>query len=298
MKLVLCMDTLGTNTAIEDATMPDLIELCKAAGKCKEATETKQVDLQARASLRKPLEAREIEVLEAAAENPRLVENQKFKDEAKRVLAEEKAREQLETDIPQCKSDVAAALQAEMDAEDAAAEEDQKDLVQKKFAYLKARDAALAQKDLILQLNTWVVVTPEFLNVLAATALMYGYTKDSLYPKRKSNLKWEKLKTVLDGKLFDTIKQATITESRKGLSPEQKLSAVLAMASPAGYDEAKAKEVSPAFELVFTLIQAACAYRKAHLDVSKAAFSARKEEAGESFEEKPLEDFDDDYVEG
>ena len=42
VKLVLCVDTLGTNVAIDQAKIVPVLELCNAAGKCKEASETKR----------------------------------------------------------------------------------------------------------------------------------------------------------------------------------------------------------------------------------------------------------------
>jgi len=47
VKMVVCLDTLGNNSTIEETKIVQTLELCKALGQCKALTETKQVDSQA-----------------------------------------------------------------------------------------------------------------------------------------------------------------------------------------------------------------------------------------------------------
>jgi len=273
VKLVLCLDTLGTNTAIQTSKIPDLLELCKACAKCKERTESQQVDTQV------------LYVLE---------------EEERQAQGDEAAKSAL---VAQCRSEVEAAaeLQEAQEQEEQAAEEpEQKELVQEKYKYLRARQAFVQLKALVLELLSWVVVPPEVLNVIAATAFMYGYPKDKIYPKRKTMLKWDTLKTLLNDELFTTVQEANICAERTKLQPEQKLASIKEMATPAEYDEEKARALAPAFEVLYTLIQAACAYRAKDLAVRKAEYAKRKEAAAaaeEAFTETALEDLDDDFAE-
>merc|ERR1711907_155158 len=46
VKMVLCMDTLGTNEALPEEKIPQLMDICNACGECKAAYEMRQVDRQ------------------------------------------------------------------------------------------------------------------------------------------------------------------------------------------------------------------------------------------------------------
>mmetsp|Transcript_21872 Transcript_21872/g.38699 ORF Transcript_21872/g.38699 Transcript_21872/m.38699 type:complete len:262 (-) Transcript_21872:193-978(-) len=260
--MVLCLDTLGTNKAFEESAMVRALELCKACGQCKSQTEIKEVDNQALAVI----------------------------DEALRAAMEE----QVAAAVTAAETSTAEALANE----DAEAPEERKDLLQKKYAFLRALETAKAAVDVISSLHSWVVVPAEVLSVLAAAALMFGFTKEEIYPKRKQVLQWEKFKTLL-AKPADFLGRASKAEfegARKGLKPEEKLSYFKQMATPAEMDQEKANEISPAFALIFSLVQAACAYRNADLEMRKAEWTKQKEEAGEEYSGPPLEDLDDDFV--
>ncbi|CAE8601901.1 unnamed protein product [Polarella glacialis] len=237
VKMVLCLDTLGTNKAFEESAMVRALELCKACGQCKSQTEIKEVDNQALAVI----------------------------DEALRAAMEE----QVAAAVTAAETSTAEALANE----DAEAPEERKDLLQKKYAFLRALETAKAAVDVISSLHSWVVVPAEVLSVLAAAALMFGFTKEEIYPKRKQVLQWEKFKTLL-AKPADFLGRASKAEfegARKGLKPEEKLSYFKQMATPAEMDQEKANEISPAFALIFSLVQAACAYRNADLEMRKAS---------------------------
>jgi len=246
-------------------------ELCEAFGACRERTQAAQVIAQAVYSIGE-------QELQAADE-----ENSKA------------------AHVAQVRADVSAALQEAMQAEEeVAADEEAKELIQEKYQYLKAKQAFLQLKDLVMELASWVVVPPQVMKVIAATAFMYGFPRERIYPKRKAGLNWEVLKTVLGKGLFDAVKATDVCGERKKLAHQQKLVSIKEMASPPDYDEEKARDVAPAFEVIFTLIQAACAYRTKHLSIIKADFTSRKEEAaenGDPFTETPLEDRDDDFLE-
>lgn len=259
VKMLLCMDTLGTNTAIEESKIELAMELCKVFGKCKEETEKKQVDTQALGDI-------DTAALESLAEEIT----------AARTKAEEDTQEQLQAD----------------DAE--AEDEMQKDCVQKKWAFMRAARVFAEMKDTFLGLTSWVVVPPEMLNLVAATGFMFGYKKEQLYPKRKPNLNWETLCKVLDDSFFAAIQQADVTSDRKGLEPEQKLAAIKAML-PAEFDY---KALSPRLDLLHAVLGTAIAYRTAELMAKKALYERQKEDAAEGEEPltlPPLEDADDDY---
>jgi len=129
---------------------------------------------------------------------------------------------------------------------------------------------------------------------------MCGYSNDKIYPKRKSSLKWEKLNTILDDNLFDTIEKMGVDGERKNLTRQQKLSFYKPLAFPADYDAEKAKVASPAFELLLIFIQAACDYRSADVAFRKSEYEKEKAaaaEAGETFSKPPLTEIDDDCEE-
>lgn len=262
VKMVLCLDTLGTSSKFEESHILELIELCKACGSCKSQTDTKQVAEQARLSI------------------------------------DEELRQGLTDQITQARGELERALQEALEEEQAAAEEDAKDLLDKKYGYNKAREAFLDLRALVLDLRfSWVVVPPEVNSVIMALALLLGYPKERVYPRRKTVLRWDVLKLLLDEELCGVIQSTEIVGPRHGLPPEHKLSFVQKLAFPADFDAAKAREVSPAFEVISTLVQAAVSYRAADLEHRKADYLKQKEEAAEAWSGPPLEDLDDDFVE-
>jgi len=259
------MDTLGTNTSFETSKVVEAMELCSACAKCKSRTEVKEVHNQAK---------------DAIAEKPPV---QDQLQQSKQDLAEEFAQDEaaMQEDFPEGVPD------------------EHKDLLQKKIAYKCARAAALALEDQIMQLATWVYVPMEMMNLLAGLALLIGYNKASLYPKRKSALKWEQLKAILSPSFFDKIQHTdagAIVAARTNLEPEQKLASIKALAVLDEIAETKARDTSPGFEIIFTLLSAACNYRSADLEVRKNEYMKRKEEAGDAFSEPLLENLDDDFV--
>jgi len=262
VKMVLCIDTLGTNKSIEESKIVQALELCKAVGQCKALTETRQVDAQALVSID---EQKIEEIAEAVAQA--------------RTTADEELKEAL-------------------DKEEAEAEEEKKEVVRKKYAFLKARQVLVAMKSLVMELKSWVVASPEIMGSFAATMLILGYTKEEVYPKRKSVLQWKKLESLLNDELFSKIEVADVGGERTGLTPEQKFNNIKNLAIPNGeWNEEAAKAVSPALELLVAFIQGAVAYRGADLEYRKAAYLKAKEEEGEAFAGPPLEALDDDFVE-
>lgn len=271
VRLLLCLDTLGANSPINEASIPELMELCKLTAQCRERTETKQVMAQALAIM-------EEQRLQASEE-----------DDSKKDL------------VAKCRADVEAELKEARVQEEQEAEDEQKELVKEKYKYLKEQKAFLRLKDLMQGLADWVVFPPEALSVLAALAFMYGFTKEQVYPKRKASLRWPPLRALLMGtELWSAVEGADLCAARKGLSQEQKLASIKELASPADFDAEKAAQFAPALELAQGLIQAAVAYRSKHLEVLKAEYAKRKEAAGEEepFTEPAPEDLDDDCVEG
>jgi len=267
VKRLLCIDTLGSNEAIEESKIDLALALCKAIGKCKEETEKRQVDAQA---------LRDIDEVATAALSEAI--------EAARAKAGEETQED----------------QAQEEAN--AADDAEKEILQKKWAYLRAARVFAEMQEEFLKLTSWVVVPPEMLNVIASAALMFGYQKADLYPKRKPNLAWETLVKILNAKFFAAIQKADVAAPRKGVPPEQRLAAVKAMV-PEGFDAEKAKALSPALELLHAVLDAAIAYRTSVLMAKKAKHQEQVEAASAEVEEgqeappmpSPLEDEDDDF---
>jgi len=282
VNLVLCLDTLGKNTVFEETKIPQLLELCKAFGGCKQRTETQQVAAQA------------LSVLEERVQ-------QGQKDEPSKASRISELRAELEDSMKQ-------QMDSEKEAARAADDEDgkekvpfDKELMQEKYKYIKARTVFLKCKDLFLELTTWVVASQEMLNIMAATFYMYGLAKEEIYPKRKSMLKWDTLKAIIvDPKFLAVVEAKDVCEQRKDVKPEHKLVTIRELASPPDFTEEKAREISPAFEVLYTLIQAAMSFRQKDLAKRKDEWVKRKEkadEAGEEFKETALEDIDDDFAE-
>lgn len=263
MKMVVCVDTLGTNTAIDIAKIVPALELCNAAAKCKEATETKKIVAQALKEIDETSKTSQQEEIDAA-------------------------KAKAEEDLKAAMDEAEGALASD--------EESKKELVQKEYAYKRACAVAAAVKAMVLDLAALEVVPPEVLSTVAALCYVYAYPKESLYAKGKTTLSWDKVRTLIDDKLFAAMDKCEIAGAKKGLAPEHKLAAVKAMV-PADLDEEKAKAISPAFELLLSLLQAAVAYRTQDLAVRKEDYNKKKEEEGEEFKDPPLEELDDDFVE-
>lgn len=193
VKMVICLDTLGKNTLFEETKIPQLLELCKAFGSCKERTETQQVVSQA------------LSVMDERAQ-------QDQKDVASKASRISELRAQLEETLKQKMDDEKEAAKAAADAEGVEVSID-KELEQEKYKYIKARMVFAECKDLFLELTTWVVASPEMLNVMAATFYMYGLAKEEIYPKRKSMLKWDTLKAIIvDPKFLAVVEKKDVCE--------------------------------------------------------------------------------------
>mmetsp|Transcript_22712 Transcript_22712/g.59923 ORF Transcript_22712/g.59923 Transcript_22712/m.59923 type:complete len:575 (-) Transcript_22712:186-1910(-) len=255
VKMVLCMDTLGTNAPIDEACFERALELAKACGQCKQHTEQKWLDAQALAEINDEDRVKLDEEIEAA-----------------KTRAEEETAEAMGND------------EAEVPAE----EELARDVVGKKWAFMRAARVLLDLKDVFLNLKTWVVPSPEMVNLVAATALFFGFKKVQLYPKRKQTIDWQVLLQVLDAGFLKTIAEFDPVAPRKGLEPEQFLAAVKAMKGPA-------QEYSPALELLHSVLDTALEYRTAYLQLRKANYEMQKQTEGEEFNLPPLEEDDDDF---
>lgn len=282
IKMVLCLDSLGKNTVFEATKIPQLLELCKAFGGCKERTETQQVATQA------------ISVMDEREQQ------QNPTDEVSKASRIAKLRTELDEPMKQQMDEEKEAAKAKAEADGVEFTFD-KELAQEKYKYIKARTVFSQCKDLFLELTTWVVAPQEMLNIMAGTFYMYGLAKEEIYPKRKSMLKWETLKGIIvDPKFLAVVEKKDVCEQRKDIKAEHKLASIRELASPADFTEEKAREISPALEVLYSLIQAAISYRSKDLTTRKEAWNKRKEkteEAGEEFKETPLEDIDDDFAE-
>mmetsp|Transcript_33958 Transcript_33958/g.60005 ORF Transcript_33958/g.60005 Transcript_33958/m.60005 type:complete len:598 (-) Transcript_33958:125-1918(-) len=279
VKMVLCMDTLGTNTAFDEEKFQDMLALCNACGECKARSEMKEIDEQALFAINAE---RRNSVTEAIAS----------------VQGEQEA--QVQEVYEAAKTEIA---NMGLDPEPKAAREE---LLQKKFKFLVAKQVVVEQKDAITEfLEKYMTVPPEVLNVLAAIAFLVGYTKAQVYPARKTALKLPKLKTVMDDMLFEKIDKLELEEERKGLTPEQKLSYIKGtFLAPLGeFNETfSAKEIDPYFELLYSFIVSACDFRTAHLAFVKSQYELRKQQAEtadppQPFTEPPPTELDDDMEE-
>lgn len=264
VKMVLCLDTLGTNTAFEESNAVKILELVKACGQCKSKTEFKQVDNQ---------------VL---------------------IVIDDALRTEVDEQVLECADRVEQGFMEQLEAEQAEAEDElKKELIQKKFAFLKALQVAKGMHELIGGLTNWVYTTSDVMSVVAALAYFAGYKKAEIYPRRKSTMDWQKLKTLLYQPLvlLEKVVKREVEGPRKDVPPEHLHNSILQLASPAEMDAEKAKVISPAFQLIYNLVQAGCAYRNADLELRKAEFNKQKEEAGEEYGGPALEDLDDDFKE-
>eukprot|EP00928_Gymnodinium_smaydae_P070172 TRINITY_DN54083_c0_g1_i1.p1 TRINITY_DN54083_c0_g1~~TRINITY_DN54083_c0_g1_i1.p1 ORF type:complete len:622 (+),score=182.07 TRINITY_DN54083_c0_g1_i1:91-1956(+) len=280
VKRVLCIDTLGTNVAIDKSKIPLLLALCKACADCKSRTEIEQVEAQAKEQI------------------------------------DAEAAQALEADLEAIRTDVAETTDTECKDLMAAAEEEgeeKKKLAQARVAYMQACKLALAAKDKILALKSWVFADEKVNEIVAATLFFFGATKEKLYPKRKIGLQWEKLKTLLNDELFATIQKQELGDSslfvgeKKGIPEEHTLKYLMDLLTrPAppcadGAEEEKVREISPALAVLFALVKAALVYRREEVACRKALYlkeKAAKEEAEEAFDVTPPWELDDDCEEG
>jgi hypothetical protein len=288
MKMVLCMDSLGTNTAFDTAKIPDLQSLCSAAAACKTRAEEKQVDEQAIFMLnqakREEVENLYIGYVKEASDS---VQDQNEKDKAE--LAELLAGEPGEN------------VQVLEEVLGKSVGEAKGDLLEKKYAFYKARDVVERMKEYIMELTSWVVVGNEMKSIIAAAALLLGFRKDSVYMRKKDGLHWEKLVELLAPALFDTISKVDVAGVRKELQDEQKLAFIKTYAYPGEFSEQNAEELSPAFKALFVYVRAAFEYRYADVKFRKAELDAKEKAAAEAEEgaaapEVDPAELDDDFA--
>lgn len=282
-KFVLCMDTLGTNTLFDESKFADIMALCDACAACKSRSEIKEIDDQAIFAIGTDRRA---------------------------------AAEDIESGIPSLKEDAKSALQGQQDEAmkeiaDRGLEADPKKAVEeicfKKFTHLQAKQVVDYYKEHIkVWANTCFTVQPEVLNILAALSFLAGYTKVDVYPPRKQKIemiKWWKVKgLIVDDKLepdafFNKLEASNVDIGRKGLEAEQKLAFIKGLL-PADYSEEKAREVDPAFEVLWTFVSTAVDYRESALKQAQVEYDERKKKAEEeetAFEEPELVTVDDDF---
>jgi len=178
------------------------------------------------------------------------------------------------------------------------------DICAKKFTHLQARIVVENYKEHIkVWAKTCVTVQPDVLNILAAIAFLVGYTKAEVYPPRKTMLKWWKMKTFIadDAQadaFFSKIEGSNLeVGGRKGLAAEQKLNYIQSMCPPE-FSEEKAREIDPAFEVLWTFLSTAIDYRTSALKQAQAEYEERKKKAEEeeqAFDEPDLTTLDDDF---
>jgi len=273
LKMVLCMDTLGTNTLFDESKYESMMQLCDACVECKSRTEIAEVDKQA---------------LYAIGVDRR------------------KAAEDLESGLPSLREDAKTALQQQQDDEmkevaDGGGDGDaKKEVCYKKFAHLQAKMVVDYYK---AHISGWVnmcfTAQPEVLNILAAIAFLIGYTKAEVYPPRKTMLKWDRMKSLISDDFFAKLEASSIGIGRKGLPSEQKLSHIQTLL-PADFSEEKAREIDPSFEVLWTFLSTAVDYRSSALKQAKVEYDERKKEAESqdppaAFDEPELTTIDDDF---
>ncbi|CAK9091094.1 Uncharacterized UDP-glucosyltransferase YdhE [Durusdinium trenchii] len=254
VKMVLCLDTLGqqlsTNTAFEEGNAMKILELAKASAcsQCKSKTEFKQVDNQV------------LSVIDETHRN-------EIDEKVYRIFAGPAAL-YLAAQVVEVADQVEQGFMEQLEAE--------QELIQKKFAFLKALQVAKEMHQLIGGLTSWVYTTSDVMNVVAV-------------PWRKSTMDWQKLKTLLNDPLVLLEKVVKKEVEGKDVPPEHLHNFILQMASPAEMDAEKAKdhnscattlehvwkelpkvpnaaglrrrlspqqEISPAFQLLYNLVQA------------------------------------------
>lgn len=278
-KMVLCMDTLGTNTLFDEGKFAKVMELCDACAACKARSEIREIGDQALFAIN--VERREL------ADDP-------------------------ESGLPKLKEDIQVTLQVQQEDEmkeiaERGLEAERKAAVEevcgKKFAFLLAKQVVEDYKDSIrAYAKMCFTAQTEVLNILAAIAFLAGFSKVDIYPARKTMLKWSKLKTLLENdkeaeQLFAKIQAVELDVGRKNLLAEQKLNAIQALI-PAEFDEAKAKEIDPAMEVLWVFLSSAVDYRVSALKQAQVEFEERKKKAEEeeqTFDEPDLTTLDDDF---
>lgn len=280
-RLVLCMDTLGTNTLFDESKYESVMKLCDACAECKARSEIKEVDDQA-------LFAIGVE---------------------RRAAAEDTENEQ---GLPKFREDAKVHLQAAQDEDmkaiaEKGLEADPKKVVEeicfKKYANLQAQKVVLDYKEFI---KDWVAKSftapQEVVNVMAAIAFLSGHTKAEVYPPRKTMLKWDAIKKLVGtdkpvDAFFAKLEASSLEIGRQNLTTEQKLSFIQTLL-PAEFNEEKAKEIDPAFEVLWTYLSTAVDYRTSALKQAQDEFNERKKKAEEeeqAFEEPDLTTIDDDF---
>jgi hypothetical protein len=279
MKMVLCMDTLGMNVAIDTAKIPDLESICSAAAACKTRAEEKQVDEQAIFMLnqakREEIDGTYMQYCKDASDAS-ADQYEKDKAEMTELLAGEP------TDMQPILEEVMGKSLGEAKG----------DLLEKKYAFYKARDVAVQMKTYIMELTTWVVVGNEMKSIIAACALLLGFRKESVYMKKKAGLHWEKLVELLSPALFDTMGKVDVAGVRQELQDEQKLAAIKPYAYPGEFSEQSAEELSPAFKALFVYVRAAFEYRYTDVKFRKAEMDAKEKAAAEGEEGAPPPEVD------
>merc|ERR1719409_1215225 len=105
-------------------------------------------------------------------------------------------------------------------------------------------------------------------------------------------LKWANMKSLLQGDTFYTkIEKCDLEIGRKGLTNEQKLVNIQSLVPPE-FNEEKAKEIDPAFEVLWTFLTTALDYRTTNLKQAQADYDAKKKAAEEADPPEPFEEPD------
>jgi len=288
--MVIAMDTLGTNNAMDTSKIADVMKLCEEIGNCKTRSEEKQVDDQA------------IFMLDEA---------KKESVEGSYVQACSEAKDRHQDASEKDKAELAELLAGQDATQFAVLEEvlgkslgeAKGDLFEKKYNFYKARDVVVSMKDHITELTSWVVVGNEMKSIIAAGALLLGFKKESVYMKKKDGLWWEKIVGLLSPALFETIDKVDVAGVRKNLQDEEKLAFIKPLVYCGEFSEQNAEELSPAFKALFVYVRAAFDYRYADVKFRKAELDAKEKAAAEGGEEgappppeKDPEQDDDDFA--
>lgn len=284
LKKVLCLDTLGKNTTFQESKILQALDLCKCVGQCKSQTEIKEVLRQA--AYQGDEELRTQQAAEVAQK----------REEAFGLLAEEHSN-----------------AEAALSSQEGNLEPDFAK-IRAKHSFHMARHAAQAIKQLVFELASYSWFPDDVLGVIAAAGLLCGYSKELMFHDlRKSELKWSKIKLILNDSLFEALGSAELEGHRKGLSPEHKISFISSLAFPPemvnddpavglGFEAVnkKAQAVHPGFEVLLAVVQAGVNYRKADRACHKAKYEERKQlasEEGQPFDEPSLSEVCDDFEE-
>jgi len=291
VKMVIAMDTLGTNTAMEKEKIKEVESLCRGIAKCKTRSEEKQVDEQAIFMLD--------EVKKETVENAYM----QFCNEAKDSHADANEKDKAELTELLAGEDAASGKFAVLEEVlGKSLGEAKGDLLEKKYNFYKAREVAVKMKEYIMELTSWVVVGTEMRSIIAACALLLGFKKESVYMKKKDGLWWEKLVTLLSPALFETIDKVDVAGVRKSLQDEEKLVFIKNLVYPGEFTEENANELSPAFKALFVYVRAAFEYRYTEVKFRKAELDAKEKAAAEGGEEgapppeMDPEEIDDDFA--